>query len=128
MTGVATPAFDLDTVVVRAIGWLPLIESVADECTAGMAVGTDRRARKAPGFILHDVALDVGTKVYYNDHVVEPDAKDPAAKRVFVSGFSFRSSMGSEHTGLLDLHQSKRPPTMDGLPADGAQPHQSMRP
>ena len=128
MTGGAAPAFDLDTVVVRAIGRLPLIESVADERTADLTVGTDRWAGEAPRFIMHVVALDVGTEVYYNEHVVEPDAKDPAAKRVFASGFSFHSLMGSKHTGLPPVHQSKRPPTMDGLTADAAAHHHSMRP
>jgi hypothetical protein len=65
---------------------------------------------------------------YYNDHVLEPDAEDPAAKRVFASGFSFRPSRGSEHTGLPPVLQSKRPSRMDGLCADAPQPHQSIQP
>jgi hypothetical protein len=108
MTSAALPAFDLDPVVVRAIGRLPLIESVADERTVGLTVGTDGWAGKDPCLTMRDVALDVGAEVYYNGHVVEPAAKNPPPSRVFAAGFSFRSLMGSEHTGLPLLHQSSR--------------------
>ena len=72
-----------------AVRRMPPIESVADERIASLTVGTDRGTGKNVDGKLRDVHLDVGAEVGYNGHVVEPDAKDPAGKRVFAPGFSF---------------------------------------
>src|SRR5258708_36092505 len=86
LTSCAAPAVDADQGGVRAIRRLPLIESVADERLAGLAMGTDGGAGEDQVIEMRKIALDVGAEVRYNGHVVEPDAKDRAAKQSLCLG------------------------------------------
>ena len=111
MTGRAVPAFDLDPVVVLAIGWLPLIEPVADERTADLTVGTHDRTGETQCIKVRAVALDVGAEVRYNDHVVEPDAKNRAAKQSLCLGLLL-----SLVNGLRAYRTSSRPQKQKATP------------